>query len=207
MSTANRDNHQLLPPHGGYKKLASYKNAEIIYDGTVYFTQRWVKSWKLKEQIDGAGRSGKQNIAEGSVVSGTSKKSELKLTNVSKGSLMELLEDFEDFLRQRGLQLWGKNSALTKKVRDLAYRKDRSYKTYKSYIESDDPAIAANTLITLIYQTKYLLDRQIQSLETDFLERGGFTERMYHSRKGYRDTSGARTNKTSKTNTRSSRRR
>jgi len=129
-----------------------------------------------------AARSGKQNIAEGCMASGTSKKFELKLIGVSRASLEELLLDFQDYLRQKGLILWGKDHPKAKKVRGLCYQKDRSYKTYKSYIENSPPEIAANTMVCIIHQTNYLLDQQLRSLEKEFLKEGGFTERMYHAR-------------------------
>jgi four helix bundle suffix protein/CRISPR-associated endonuclease Cas3-HD len=127
-----------------------------------------------------------QNIAEGCMASGTSKKTELKLIGVARASLEELLLDFQDFLRQKGLALWGKEHSKAKEVRGLCYRKDRSYKTYKPYIEGT-PEIAANTIICVIHQTNYLLDQQLRTLEKDFLKEGGFTERLYHARSRARD--------------------
>jgi four helix bundle suffix protein len=129
-----------------------------------------------------AARSGRQNIAEGSQAPGTSKKTELKLAGVARASLEELLLDFEDFLRQRGLKLWDKNHATAQLVRRLAYEKDRTYLTYKPYIESAPPEVAANALICLIHQTNYLLDQQLRQLEQAFLQQGGFTERLYQVR-------------------------
>ena len=125
-----------------------------------------------------AARSGRQNIAEGS-----QKKTELKLVGVGRASLEELLLDYEDFLRQRALPLWGKSHPTAQMVRRLAYEKNRSYMTYRSYIENAAPEIAANTIICLIHQTNYLLDQQLRQLERAFLEEGGFTERLYRERK------------------------
>ncbi len=116
------------------------------------------------------------------MASGTSKKMEIKLVGVARASLEELLLDFEDFLRQKGLELWGKDHPLAKKVRSLCYRSNRSYKTYKTYIENSPPEVAANTIVCLIHQANYLLDRQLRSLEKAFVEEGGFTERMYRTR-------------------------
>jgi four helix bundle suffix protein len=130
-----------------------------------------------------AARSGRQNIAEGSQASGTSKKTELKLVGVARASLEELLLDYEDFLRQRRLLLWGKTHAMAQVVRRLAYEKNRSYMTYRTYIEKSSPEIAANTVICLIHQTNYLLDQQLRQLENAFLQEGGFTERLYRERK------------------------
>jgi restriction system protein len=129
-----------------------------------------------------AARSGKQNIAEGSMASGTSKKTELKLVNVARASLEELLLDYEDFLRQRKLRLWGKDHPTAQAVRKLVYRTNRTYETYRPYIEEAQPEIAANTLICLINQTNYLLDQQLRQLEQQFLEEGGFTEKLYRTR-------------------------
>jgi len=178
--------YSLIPPHGGYKTLESYKTAVIISDGTAAFTRKWIKDLKQSGQMNGAARSGKQCIVEGSLNSGTSKKLELKLTGNSRGSYGELLEDCEDFLRQRGLPIWGKDNPRVIAIRRIAYKSNKSYESYKTYIESDDPETAANTLICLIHQENYLLDRQLAALEKKFLEEGGFTERLYRSRDMHR---------------------
>jgi len=129
-----------------------------------------------------AARSGKQNIAEGSMASGTSKKTELKVIGVARASLEELLLDFKDFLWQKGLPLWGKDHPEAQAVRKLAYASNRSYLTYKTYIEEKPPEISANTMICMIHQTNYLLDQQLRALEKEFLQEGGFTERLYRVR-------------------------
>jgi len=116
------------------------------------------------------------------MASGTSKKTELKLVGVARASLEELLLDFQDHLRQHNLPLWGKDHPRAKEVRGLCYRKNRSYKTYRPYIEGGSPETAANTLLCLIHQTNYLLDQQLRALEKEFLKEGGFTERLYHAR-------------------------
>ncbi len=134
-----------------------------------------------------AARSGRQNIAEGSQASGTSKKTELKLVGVARASLEELLLDYEDFLRQRSLALWAKDSQLAKEVRQLGYRSNRSYKTYAGFLEK--PETAANAALCLIHQANYLLDQQLRRLEQDFLKDGGFTERLYRARISYRSSS------------------
>lgn len=179
----------LIPPHGGYRKLKSYQTVEIIYDGTVAFCERYLdgtyRTNRTYSQMTQAARSGKQNIAEGSQVSGTSKKTELKLLGVARASLEELLQDFEDFLRQRELRLWGKDSSEARAVRWLAYEENRSYGTYRTYVERDAET-AANTLICLINQANYLLDQQLKALEKSFLEEGGFTERLYKKRTEHR---------------------
>jgi four helix bundle suffix protein len=129
-----------------------------------------------------AARSGKQNIVEGSMASATSKETEIKLTNVARASLEELLEDFRDFLRIRKLPLWDKNHEKSLAIRKMGYGTDRSYQTYSSYIESDTPEVAANSVVCLIHQTNYLLDQQIRRLEKDFVENGGLRERMTKAR-------------------------
>ena len=133
-----------------------------------------------------AARSGRQNIAEGSQASGTSKKTELKLVGVARASLEELLLDYEDFLRQRGFALWERNNPKAREIRGLAYQQNRTYLTYRIYIESSPAEVAANTIICLIHQTNYLLDQQLRQLEREFLEQGGFTERLYKMRTGFR---------------------
>jgi len=120
------------------------------------------------------------------MASGTSRKMELKLVGVARASLEELLLDYEDFLRQRGLALWGKSHPQAQTIRKLAYAENRSYLTYRSYLEQASPEVAANTLICLIHQTNYLLDQQLRQLEKQFLDEGGFTERLYRVRKAHR---------------------
>lgn len=178
-------NQKLIPPHGGYKKLEAYKTAEIIFDATVFFCQKYKSylTYKTYEQMIGAARSGKQCIAEGSINSGTSKKLELKLIGNARGSFAELLEDLGDFLRQRGLPVWDKDSQKARKIRALAYSSYKSYTTYKTYIESNNPEVAANTIVYLLHQENYLLDQLLRKLEKDFPEKGGFSERLYALRK------------------------
>lgn len=177
----------LIPPHGGYRELKSFQHAELVYDSTVKFCNRYINPRsRTHDQMVQAARSGRQNIAEGSQASGTSKKFELKLVGVARASLEELLLDYEDFLRQRGLKLWDKNHPTAVVIRRLAYEKNRTYLTYSSYIESASPEIAANTIICLIHQTNYLLDQQLRQLEKAFLKDGGFTERLYKTRSAAR---------------------
>ncbi len=176
-----------IPPHGGYRELRSYRNAEIIYDATVEFCDRYIdRRSRTRDQMVQAARSGKQNIAEGSMASGTSSKMELKLVSVARASLEELLLDYEDYLRQAGLASWPKNDERSRRARDLAYREERSYlNTYRVGIVHS-PEVAANMMVCLIHQTNYLLDRQLLSLEKRFLEQGGFTERLYDARRRHR---------------------
>ena len=172
----------LIPPHGGYRKLKSYQTAEIIYDLTVIFCDLYIsKKSRTHDQMVQAARSGKQNIAEGCQASGTSKKIEIKLIGIARASLEELLLDYEDFLRQKNLPQWEKNDPRVKEIRALAYRSNRSYKTYLAYIK--DAEVSANVMICLINQANFLLDRQLKSLSRDFLNNGGFTERLYWQRR------------------------
>lgn len=179
----SKDLPRLIPPHGGYRELQSYKMSEIVYDATMVFCNRFIdRRSRTHDQMVQAARSGKQNIAEGSMASGTSKKTELKLVGVARASLEELLLDFQDFLRQLNLHSWGKDHPQAQKVRKLAYAQDRSYMTYKSYLEASSPEVAANSMICLIHQTNYLLDQQLKVPEKGFLNEGGFTERLYRLR-------------------------
>lgn len=174
---------KLIPQHGGYRELKSYQNAEIVYDATVKFCDKFIdRRSRTHDQMVQASRSGKQNIAEGSMASGTSKKFELKLVGVARASLEELLLDYQDFLRQRGLPLWDKGHPKARDIRALAYSENRSYMTYRTYIEESDAETAANTLICLIHQTNYLLDLLLRQLEQQFLKEGGFTEKLYRAR-------------------------
>jgi restriction system protein len=161
---------RIIPRHGGYRDLKSYQMAEIVYDATVAFCDRFV-----------------ENIAEGSMASGTSKKTELKLVGVARASLEELLLDFEDYLRQHSFQVWGKDEPKAKKIRALAQVTNRSYSTYRTYFQERGPETAANVAICLIHQTNYLLDQQLRALEQEFLREGGFTERLYRVRSQVRD--------------------
>jgi len=136
---------------------------------------------RTHDQMVQAARNGKQNIAEGSMASGTSKKTELKLVGVARASLEEFLLDYQDFLRQRGLMLWEKGHPTAQSVRKLLYKADRSYMTNKNLVEGEVET-AANTLVCLIHQTNYLLDRQLRQLEQEFLKKGGFTEKLYRAR-------------------------
>jgi restriction system protein len=177
----------LIPPHGGYRQLKSYQTAEIIYDFTVAFCEKYMTyktnpSYRTVDQMIQSARSGVQNIAEGSQDSGTSKKTELKLIGVARGSLEELLRDAEAFLRQHNLTIWNKDESRSKEIRSLCYLSNKSYSTYSTYLEKN-PETAANCLICLIRQTNFLLDRQLKSLEENFLKNGGFTEKLYKERK------------------------
>ena len=169
-----------IPKHGGYRKLVSYKKAEIAYDLTVRFCARFLeKRDRTVDQMIQAARSGKQNIAEASQASGTSTETEIKLTNVARASLEELLVDYEDYLRVRNLRQWSKGSREAQSVRDL---RGESYETYRAFAETRPADVVANIAICLIYQATYLLDQQLRHLEQIFLEKGGIRERMTRER-------------------------
>lgn len=186
-----------LRPHGGYRNLRSFQVTEIIYDGTVVFCARFLdaRRTRLVDQMVQAARSGRQNIAEGSRASGTSSQTELRLVGVARASLDELLLDYEDYLRQHGLPLWSKDHPKARQVRGLAAASDgkppdqtdrtdqtNGYARYRPFIEESDAETAANTLICLIHQANYLLDRQIAALEKQFVHEGGYSERLAAAR-------------------------
>ena len=204
---------KLIPPHGGYRKLKSFQVAQLVYDVTVRFCDRYIgKRSRTHDQMVQAARSGVQNIAEGSQASGTSRKTELKLTNVARASLEELRLDYEDFLRQRGLALWTRDDArraeliarrpataddVAQWAREVHDGQDgqhgpsgraarqKSIESTKSTV-STYSEIAANGALALLAVACSLLNRQIASLETAFVEQGGFTERLYRVRNARR---------------------
>lgn len=176
-----------IPAHGGYEKLLSYQKAEIVFDATAYFCRRFLsKRDRTYDQMVQAARSGKQNIAEGSQASGTSKEMELKLTNVARASLEELLVDYRDFLRAHDFEEWDKEHPYAKRLRKLNRVRSGTYETFRKGIENPDPEICANVIIGLIKVACYLLDRQIGQLEAAFLEEGGLREGMARARRARR---------------------
>jgi len=172
-----------IPPHGGYENLLSFRKARIVYDGTVQFCRRFLDSRdRTVDQMVQAARSRKQNIIEGCMASGTSKEMEIKLMNVARASLEELLEDYRDFLRVHGQVPWDKNSPEAVFVRNTGAASNASYEHYRTWIETRPAEIVANILICLIHQTNFLLDRQLRALEQAFLQQGGLRERMTQAR-------------------------
>lgn len=171
-----------IPPHGGYEDLISYKKSLIIFMATFYLAKRWVRMGsRTRDQMEQSARSGKQNIVEGSLASATSKQTEIHLTNVARASLGELLEDYKDLLRLRGLPIWPKNAPRMLEMRGLG-RDDATYETYRTHIESDTPEVVGNVMVCLCTQACYLLDQQIRELERAFLKEGGIRERMTKAR-------------------------
>jgi four helix bundle suffix protein len=170
----------LIQPDGGYRKLKSYQKTQIVYDGTIYFTRRFFRPFdRTVEQMVQAARSGKQNIAEGSMASATSKETEIKLTNVARASLEELRLDYEDFLRSRKLPIWDKQHRLVQRVRELNRTPEPNYGTFVKAIEHSDPEICANVMICLITLSIFLINKQLDALQKAFVAHGGFKERMY----------------------------
>lgn len=176
----------IIAPHGGYKNLKSFQNAEIVYDLTVEFCNRYVygtyrtyktyRSYRTADQMVQAARSGTRNISEGSQTSGTSKQSELRLMDVARASFAELLDDYKSFLRQNNLAQWSKDDERSLAIRQLAYKSDRSYMTYLSYLS--DAESAANCAICLINQTAYLLDNQLRVLAKELSAKGDLNNRL-----------------------------
>lgn len=172
-----------IPPHGNYRELLSYQKAEVIYDLTYCFCQRFLQRGdRTIDQMVQAARSGKQNISEGTKASGTSKETEIKLINVARASLEELLNDYEDYLRTRRHPTWPKDSREALFVRRLGHQRHTSYETYRTYAETRPAAVVANIALCLIHQANYLLDQQLRRLEQDFLKEGGIRERMTRAR-------------------------
>ena len=190
-----------IRPSGGYRELRSFQVSTLVYDGTVDFCARFMDSRsRTVDQMVQAARSGRQNIAEGSRASATSSQTELRLVNVARASLDELLLDYEDFLRQRRLRQWTKDDpearavrALGKLAKDPTDRTDQSDPSnqarpspYAPWLSHADAAVVANTLICLIHQANYLLDQQVRALERDFVEGGGYSEQLAAARLAHR---------------------
>jgi four helix bundle suffix protein len=179
---------KFLEKTGNYRALHAYRKAEVLYDYTFRFCEKFLaKGDRTRDQMIQAARSGKQNIAEGSKASVTSTETEIKLMNVARASLEELLLDYQDFLRVRDFPQWAKNSKEALYARKLGSQPDESYETYRSFMESRPPAVLANIAICLIHQTNYLLDQLVRRLETDFVQKGGLRERMTRARLSRRD--------------------
>jgi four helix bundle suffix protein len=172
-----------MPKTGNYRALLSYRKAEIIYDFTFLFCEKFLKRGdRTIDQMVQAARSGKQNIAEGSKASVTSTEMEIKLTNVARASLEELLLDYEDYLRTRGGIIWDKDSKEALYVRKLGRSKKESFMSYRSFFEDRPPEVLANIARCLIHQANYLLDQQVRRLKKNCVVKGGLRERMTKAR-------------------------
>lgn len=204
-----RTEEPLIPKHGGYRKLKSFQVAQLIYDVTARFCERYIdRQSRTRDQMVQAARSGRQNIAEGSQASGTSKKTELKLTNVARASLEELRLDYEDFLRQRGLPLLppdhpalvrfkARRCATVEDVRlwvEDEHGRTRTRRDVPAGVPSvpvrggpcpsmSSSALVANAALSLLSLCCHLLDRQLEAQARAFEKEGGFTERLHRIRR------------------------
>lgn len=176
-----------LSKHGHYRNLRVYQVTEMVYDITYYFTQHYLsKGDRTVDQMVQAARSGKQNIAEGNQAAATSSETEIKLTNVAKASLEELLDDYEDYLRVRNMQQWGSLHPRYEKMRQYA-RSEEIKKEYAATMQRMNDEEIANLCITLIHQAIYMLHKLLVTMQTRFVKEGGIKERMYQSRINYRN--------------------
>lgn len=178
--------NELIPQTGNYKALLSYQKTDVIYQITFDFCSRFLtKGDRTIDQMVQAARSGKQNIIEGCAASSTSAKTEIKLINVAKASLKELLEDYEDYLKTRGHKQWEKGSIQYETMRRLG-REHNDAEYFMNLTATRPPETIANMAIILINQADYLLFRQLERLSQDFIKNGGFSERMTTLRKKQR---------------------
>jgi restriction system protein len=187
--------YQRLRPSGGYRTLRSFQATTLIYDATVSFCARFVDPRsRTVDQMVQAARSGRQNIAEGSRASATSSQTELRLVNVARASLDELLLDYEDFLRQRKMPLWAKDGLEARAVRNVSRalpdhaepsdptsQSDHA-RAYGLWLRHKDSSVVANAIICLLHQANFLLDQQIRALERDFIDEGGYSEQLAAAR-------------------------
>ena len=187
-SPESPDSHPIIPPRGDYQTLHSFHKAEVVYDLTFRFAHKYLaRGDRTVDQMIQAARSGKKNILEGSKAATTSKETEIKLTNVGRASLEELLDDYRDYLRVREHREWDKNSKEALYVRRLGRKTPQTYELYREFVETRPPEVVANIAICLIHQANYLIDQQLRRLEKDFLEQGGLRERMFKARLDYRN--------------------
>jgi len=186
MNNFPEDEEPLLPVGGNYRKLFTFQKAEAIYDITWYFCNNYINKFdRTFDQMIQAARSGKQNIAEGSAASVTSKETEIKLINVAKSSSQELMNDYQDYLRTRGHREWEKGSVEVEKMRELG-REHNDTGFYMPLVKVRPPETIANIALCLLRQNDYLLSQQLKSLGEDFLNNGGLRERMTRMRKNRR---------------------
>ena len=172
------EDQKLIRPTGDYNKLFCYQKAEAIYDATYYFVHTFLQRGdRTIDQMLQAARSGKQNISEGYSRAGTSADTAIRLIDVAKSSLIELHDDYCDFLRTRGFSKWEENSKEWQAMRDLG-RKHNDSAFYMQLVKTRPPETIANMMICLQKQTDYLLAKLLGKMEKKFLEEGGFKERM-----------------------------
>ena len=184
----SHSSHPIIPPRGDYQTLLSFHKAEVVYDITFRFAHKHLsRGDRTVDQMIQSARSGKKNILEGSKAARTSKETEIKLTNVGRASLEELLDDYRDYLRVREHREWDKNSKEALYVRRLGRKVPQTYELYREFVESRPPEVIANIAICLIHQANYLIDQQLRRLEQDFLKEGGLRERMTRARLAWRN--------------------
>ena len=184
----SHSSHPIIPPRGDYQTLLSFHKAEVVYDLTFRFAHKYLaRGDRTVDQMIQSARSGKKNILEGSKAARTSKETEIKLTNVGRASLEELLDDYRDYLRVREHREWDKNSKEALYVRRLGRKVPQTYELYREFVETRPPEVIANIAICLIHQANYLIDQQLLRLEQDFLKEGGLRERMTRARLAWRN--------------------
>ncbi len=173
----------IILPHGGYKKLIVYKKSNIIYQGTVVFCRRFLPAHgdRTVDQMTQAARSCKQNIAEGSAASGTSREIEINLTNVARATLDELIEDYLDWLKSHGFAEWPAYDRRRIGARDYA-KEHTDWTDWQKFFESRPAETVANLMLTICHQTRFLLDKMIAAQEEDFRKHGDMRERMHAAR-------------------------
>ena len=182
---------RVLPPRGDYQTLLSFQKAEVVYDITFRFAHKYLsRGDRTVDQMIQSARSGKQNVLEGSKAAQTSKEMEIKLTNVGRASLEELLADYRDFLRVRDHVLWDKESKEARFVRRLGCKTPQTFEIDREFVETRPPEVIANIAICLLHQANYLLDQQLKTLEKEFVEQGGLRERMTRVRLANRNNQG-----------------
>jgi four helix bundle suffix protein len=183
-------NKEFIRQDNNYRTLKAFQKAECIYDVTYYFANKFLtKGDRTIDQMVQAARSGKQNLAEGNIDGVTSKEMEIKLTNVNRASLHELLLDYEDYLRVRGLEQWSFNDPRCVQTREFCKRHLDSA-VFREKIKDRSDETIANIAITLIHQCDVLIKGLIEWQKKNFLENGGIKEEMYRARKAYRDSHG-----------------
>lgn len=174
---------KIVLPHGGYKKLIVYHKSDIIYQGTVMFCRRFLPAHgdRTVDQMIQAARSCKQNIAEGSAASGTSKETEIKLTNVARATLDELIEDYLDYLKTHNFEEWSLDDERRLFARNYA-KEHSDWDSWREFFETRPAETLCNLMLTLCHQTRYMLDKMISAQEEDFKKYGGVRERMHAAR-------------------------
>lgn len=179
----SQESPKIVLPHGGYNKLVVYHKSDVIYQGTVMFCRRFLPAHgdRTVDQMVQAARSCKQNIAEGSAASGTSRETEIKLTNVARATLDELIEDYLDYLKTHNSAEWPSDDKRRLFARDFA-KEHSDWESWREFFETRPADTLANLMLTLCHQARYMLDKMIAAQEEDFKKHGGVRERMHAAR-------------------------